>query len=112
MFSCLFQRRAGLASTGRVLRAFTSPRGSSSPSCTKNQVSETKIGVVDSRIDRLSVAQVRGGGDPHREIKMLLFPFLPEKWDSFIRETEDINTLRECVQILFNSRYGEKTPAL
>lgn len=30
-----------------------------------------------------------------------------EKWDSFIRETEDINTLRECVQILFNSRYGE-----
>lgn len=34
--------------------------------------------------------------------------FLAEKWDSFIRETEDINTLRECVQILFNSRYGEK----
>uniref|UniRef100_A0A8C7II29 GTF2I repeat domain containing 1 n=1 Tax=Oncorhynchus kisutch TaxID=8019 RepID=A0A8C7II29_ONCKI len=31
----------------------------------------------------------------------------PEKWDSFIRETEDINTLRECVQILFNSRYAE-----
>ncbi|XP_051552045.1 general transcription factor II-I repeat domain-containing protein 1-like isoform X6 [Myxocyprinus asiaticus] len=30
-----------------------------------------------------------------------------EKWDSFIRETEDINTLRECVQILFNSRYAE-----
>ncbi|KAG7248052.1 hypothetical protein CRUP_001920, partial [Coryphaenoides rupestris] len=29
------------------------------------------------------------------------------KWDSFIQETEDINTLRECVQILFNSRYGE-----
>lgn len=37
-----------------------------------------------------------------------LFLFCPtEKWDSFIRETEDINTLRECVQILFNSRYGE-----
>uniref|UniRef100_A0A803YKI3 GTF2I repeat domain containing 1 n=1 Tax=Meleagris gallopavo TaxID=9103 RepID=A0A803YKI3_MELGA len=29
------------------------------------------------------------------------------KWDSFIKETEDINTLRECVQILFNSRYAE-----
>uniref|UniRef100_A0A4W6CTJ0 GTF2I repeat domain containing 1 n=1 Tax=Lates calcarifer TaxID=8187 RepID=A0A4W6CTJ0_LATCA len=33
--------------------------------------------------------------------------FPAEKWDSFIRETEDINTLRECVQILFNSRYAE-----
>lgn len=32
---------------------------------------------------------------------------LIEKWDAFIKETEDINTLRECVQILFNSRYGE-----
>lgn len=32
---------------------------------------------------------------------------LIEKWDTFIKETEDINTLRECVQILFNSRYGE-----
>ncbi|XP_073430864.1 general transcription factor II-I repeat domain-containing protein 1 isoform X2 [Dendrobates tinctorius] len=30
-----------------------------------------------------------------------------EKWDSFIKETEDINALRECVQILFNSRYAE-----
>ncbi|XP_018408862.1 PREDICTED: general transcription factor II-I repeat domain-containing protein 1 [Nanorana parkeri] len=30
-----------------------------------------------------------------------------EKWDNFIKETEDINTLRECVQILFNSRYAE-----
>ncbi|KAM5180244.1 general transcription factor II-I repeat domain-containing protein 1 isoform 2-T2 [Mantella aurantiaca] len=30
-----------------------------------------------------------------------------DKWDSFIKETEDINTLRECVQILFNSRYAE-----
>uniref|UniRef100_A0A8C0KG52 General transcription factor II-I repeat domain-containing protein 1 n=1 Tax=Canis lupus dingo TaxID=286419 RepID=A0A8C0KG52_CANLU len=30
-----------------------------------------------------------------------------EKWDAFIKETEDINTLRECVQILFNSRYAE-----
>lgn len=103
MFSCLFQRRAGLASTGRVLRASTSPRGSSSPSCTKNQVSETKIGVVEGGL---------AAGDPRRETKMLLFPFLPEKWDSFIRETEDINTLRECVQILFNSRYGETAPAL
>lgn len=38
------------------------------------------------------------------------FSFLAEKWDSFIRETEDINTLRECVQILFNSRYGKECP--
>ncbi|KAM9320091.1 general transcription factor II-I repeat domain-containing protein 1-like [Gastrophryne carolinensis] len=30
-----------------------------------------------------------------------------EKWDRFIKETEDINILRECVQILFNSRYAE-----
>nr|XP_057944302.1 general transcription factor II-I repeat domain-containing protein 1 isoform X2 [Doryrhamphus excisus] len=42
--------------------------------------------------------------------KRLLFSIVhekAEKWDSFIRETEDINTLRECVQILFNSRYAE-----
>jgi hypothetical protein len=32
---------------------------------------------------------------------------LTEKWDMFLKDTEDINTLRECVQILFNSRYGE-----
>ena len=38
------------------------------------------------------------------------FFFVAEKWDSFIRETEDINTLRECVQILFNSRYGKEKP--
>uniref|UniRef100_A0A3Q3DBF5 GTF2I repeat domain containing 1 n=1 Tax=Hippocampus comes TaxID=109280 RepID=A0A3Q3DBF5_HIPCM len=40
--------------------------------------------------------------------KRLLFSIVhekSEKWDLFIRETEDINTLRECVQILFNSRY-------
>lgn len=37
---------------------------------------------------------------------------LIEKWDAFIRETEDINTLRECVQILFNSRYGEWAAAV
>lgn len=36
---------------------------------------------------------------------------LIEKWDAFIKDTEDINTLRECVQILFNSRYGEWAPA-
>ncbi|XP_075833522.1 general transcription factor II-I repeat domain-containing protein 1 isoform X10 [Microtus pennsylvanicus] len=30
-----------------------------------------------------------------------------QKWDAFIKEMEDINTLRECVQILFNSRYAE-----
>uniref|UniRef100_A0A3B5MUY2 Uncharacterized protein n=1 Tax=Xiphophorus couchianus TaxID=32473 RepID=A0A3B5MUY2_9TELE len=35
------------------------------------------------------------------------FSSVAEKWDSFIQETEDINTLRECVQILFNSRYAE-----
>ncbi|KFO27095.1 General transcription factor II-I repeat domain-containing protein 1 [Fukomys damarensis] len=29
-----------------------------------------------------------------------------DKWDTFIRDA-DINTLRECVQILFNSRFGE-----
>uniref|UniRef100_K7DZD1 GTF2I repeat domain containing 1 n=1 Tax=Monodelphis domestica TaxID=13616 RepID=K7DZD1_MONDO len=42
--------------------------------------------------------------------KRILFSIVhdkTEKWDSFIKETEDINTLRECVQILFNSRYGE-----
>uniref|UniRef100_A0A8C1XC00 GTF2I repeat domain containing 1 n=1 Tax=Cyprinus carpio TaxID=7962 RepID=A0A8C1XC00_CYPCA len=38
---------------------------------------------------------------------IIFFIACPEKWDSFIRETEDINTLRECVQILFNSRYAE-----
>ncbi|XP_038669707.1 general transcription factor II-I repeat domain-containing protein 1 isoform X4 [Scyliorhinus canicula] len=30
-----------------------------------------------------------------------------EKWNMYIKETEDINILRECVQILFNSRYAE-----
>lgn len=40
-------------------------------------------------------------------------PCVPiEKWDAFIKDTEDINTLRECVQILFNSRYGEWAPAI
>uniref|UniRef100_A0A803JHZ0 GTF2I repeat domain containing 1 n=1 Tax=Xenopus tropicalis TaxID=8364 RepID=A0A803JHZ0_XENTR len=42
--------------------------------------------------------------------KRLLFSIVhdkTDKWDSFIKETEDINTLRECVQILFNSRYAE-----
>ncbi|KAK6317385.1 hypothetical protein J4Q44_G00127850 [Coregonus suidteri] len=42
--------------------------------------------------------------------KRLLFSIVhekSEKWDLFIRDTEDINTLRECVQILFNSRYAE-----
>ncbi|XP_053563459.1 general transcription factor II-I repeat domain-containing protein 1 isoform X2 [Bombina bombina] len=42
--------------------------------------------------------------------KRILFSIVhdkTEKWDSFIKETEDINTLRECVQILFNSRYAE-----
>uniref|UniRef100_M3YXI8 GTF2I repeat domain containing 1 n=1 Tax=Mustela putorius furo TaxID=9669 RepID=M3YXI8_MUSPF len=42
--------------------------------------------------------------------KRILFSIVhdkSEKWDTFIKETEDINTLRECVQILFNSRYAE-----
>lgn len=42
--------------------------------------------------------------------KRLLFSIVhdkTDKWDTFIKETEDINTLRECVQILFNSRYAE-----
>ncbi|XP_056217917.1 general transcription factor II-I repeat domain-containing protein 1 isoform X5 [Falco biarmicus] len=42
--------------------------------------------------------------------KRILFSIVhdkTDKWDSFIKETEDINTLRECVQILFNSRYAE-----
>ncbi|NP_001082250.1 general transcription factor II-I repeat domain-containing protein 1 [Xenopus laevis] len=41
--------------------------------------------------------------------KHLLFSIVhdkTDKWDSFLRETEDINILRECVQILFNSRYA------
>ncbi|XP_031729977.1 general transcription factor II-I repeat domain-containing protein 1 isoform X2 [Anarrhichthys ocellatus] len=53
----------------------------------------------------------QGQGPPGIHIsKRLLFSIVhekSEKWDSFIRETEDINTLRECVQILFNSRYAE-----
>ncbi|XP_009574982.1 PREDICTED: general transcription factor II-I repeat domain-containing protein 1, partial [Fulmarus glacialis] len=49
----------------------------------------------------------------HRNVhssKRILFSIVhdkTDKWDSFIKETEDINTLRECVQILFNSRYAE-----
>ncbi|XP_069891666.1 general transcription factor II-I repeat domain-containing protein 1 isoform X4 [Dipodomys merriami] len=42
--------------------------------------------------------------------KRILFSIVhdkSEKWDAFLKDTEDINTLRECVQILFNSRYAE-----
>ncbi|XP_078404561.1 general transcription factor II-I repeat domain-containing protein 1 isoform X6 [Cetorhinus maximus] len=42
--------------------------------------------------------------------KRLLFSIIhdkAEKWNLYIKETEDINILRECVQILFNSRYAE-----
>ncbi|XP_007894636.1 general transcription factor II-I repeat domain-containing protein 1 isoform X3 [Callorhinchus milii] len=42
--------------------------------------------------------------------KWLLFSIVhdkAEKWNLYIKETEDINILRECVQILFNSRYAE-----
>ncbi|XP_068188271.1 general transcription factor II-I repeat domain-containing protein 1 isoform X3 [Antennarius striatus] len=61
-------------------------------------------------------SEERLAGDPGQSppgvhiSKRLLFSIVhekSEKWDSFIRETEDINTLRECVQILFNSRYAE-----
>ncbi|XP_018597600.1 general transcription factor II-I repeat domain-containing protein 1 isoform X2 [Scleropages formosus] len=61
--------------------------------------------------DRLGVPGDVGQSPPGLHVsKRLLFSIVhekSEKWDSFIRETEDINTLRECVQILFNSRYAE-----
>ncbi|KAL2095019.1 hypothetical protein ACEWY4_009738 [Coilia grayii] len=61
--------------------------------------------------DQIGIAGDLGQCPPSIHIsKRLLFSIVhekSEKWDSFIRETEDINTLRECVQILFNSRYAE-----
>ncbi|XP_061104750.1 general transcription factor II-I repeat domain-containing protein 1 isoform X2 [Conger conger] len=61
--------------------------------------------------ERLAVPGDRGHSPPGIHVsKRLLFSIVhekSEKWDTFIRETEDINTLRECVQILFNSRYAE-----
>ncbi|XP_036380516.1 general transcription factor II-I repeat domain-containing protein 1 isoform X2 [Megalops cyprinoides] len=61
--------------------------------------------------ERLAVPADRGHSPPGIHVsKRLLFSIVhekSEKWDTFIRETEDINTLRECVQILFNSRYAE-----
>lgn len=61
--------------------------------------------------DRIGLAGELGQSPPSIHVsKRLLFSIVhekSEKWDSFIRETEDINTLRECVQILFNSRYAE-----
>ncbi|XP_031427386.1 general transcription factor II-I repeat domain-containing protein 1 isoform X2 [Clupea harengus] len=61
--------------------------------------------------DQISIAGDLSQCPPSIHIsKRLLFSIVhekSEKWDSFIRETEDINTLRECVQILFNSRYAE-----
>lgn len=61
--------------------------------------------------DQLGISGDLGQCPPSVHIsKRLLFSIVhdkSEKWDSFIRETEDINTLRECVQILFNSRYAE-----
>ncbi|XP_066517041.1 general transcription factor II-I repeat domain-containing protein 1 isoform X2 [Hoplias malabaricus] len=61
--------------------------------------------------ERISLAGDLGQSPPSIHIsKRLLFSIVhekSEKWDAFIRETEDINTLRECVQILFNSRYAE-----
>ncbi|KAJ7996835.1 hypothetical protein DPEC_G00222640 [Dallia pectoralis] len=61
--------------------------------------------------ERIGVQGELGQSPPSIHVsKRLLFSIVhekSEKWDSFIRETEDINTLRECVQILFNSRYAE-----
>ncbi|KAG9341441.1 hypothetical protein JZ751_019251 [Albula glossodonta] len=61
--------------------------------------------------ERIAVPGDRGHSPPGIHVsKRLLFSIVhekSEKWDTFIRETEDINTLRECVQILFNSRYAE-----
>ncbi|XP_064208223.1 general transcription factor II-I repeat domain-containing protein 1 isoform X3 [Anguilla rostrata] len=61
--------------------------------------------------ERLAGPGERGHSPPGIHVsKRLLFSIVhekSEKWDTFIRETEDINTLRECVQILFNSRYAE-----
>ncbi|XP_046877037.1 general transcription factor II-I repeat domain-containing protein 1 isoform X3 [Hypomesus transpacificus] len=61
--------------------------------------------------ERIGLAGELGQSPPSIHVsKRLLFSIVhekSEKWDSFIRETEDINTLRECVQILFNSRYAE-----
>ncbi|XP_028823465.1 general transcription factor II-I repeat domain-containing protein 1 [Denticeps clupeoides] len=61
--------------------------------------------------ERVGMAAELGQSPPGVHVsKRLLFSIVhekSEKWDSFIRETEDINTLRECVQILFNSRYAE-----
>ncbi|KAI5608378.1 general transcription factor II-I repeat domain-containing protein 1 isoform X1, partial [Silurus asotus] len=61
--------------------------------------------------ERLALAGDVAQSPPSIHIsKRLLFSIVhekSEKWDAFIRETEDINTLRECVQILFNSRYAE-----
>ncbi|KAM4726398.1 general transcription factor II-I repeat domain-containing protein 1 isoform 2-T2 [Anableps anableps] len=71
--------------------------------------SSGKDGVNTDEPTRLPAEQ--GQSPPGIHIsKRLLFSIVhekSEKWDSFIRETEDINTLRECVQILFNSRYAE-----
>ncbi|XP_061596271.1 general transcription factor II-I repeat domain-containing protein 1 isoform X1 [Cololabis saira] len=73
-----------------------------------DKVSSLKDGNIDEPT-RLPGEQ--GQSPPGIHIsKRLLFSIVhekSEKWDSFIRETEDINTLRECVQILFNSRYAE-----
>ncbi|XP_028277412.1 general transcription factor II-I repeat domain-containing protein 1 [Parambassis ranga] len=68
-----------------------------------------KEGVSSDETTRLPGEQSQSPPGIHIS-KRLLFSIVhekSEKWDSFIRETEDINTLRECVQILFNSRYAE-----
>ncbi|KAM9846543.1 general transcription factor II-I repeat domain-containing protein 1 [Aulostomus maculatus] len=69
----------------------------------------TKDGTNSDETTRLPGEQGQSPAGIHIS-KRLLFSIVhekSEKWDSFIRETEDINTLRECVQILFNSRYAE-----
>uniref|UniRef100_A0A8C5K2W0 General transcription factor II I repeat domain-containing 1 n=1 Tax=Jaculus jaculus TaxID=51337 RepID=A0A8C5K2W0_JACJA len=74
---------------------------------------EPKVPVVQDFSDCCGQKPAGPGGPLIQNVhasKRILFSIVhdkSEKWDAFIKETEDINTLRECVQILFNSRYGE-----
>uniref|UniRef100_A0A3Q2GHA0 General transcription factor II-I repeat domain-containing protein 1-like n=2 Tax=Cyprinodon variegatus TaxID=28743 RepID=A0A3Q2GHA0_CYPVA len=89
---------ATLLSLGKDRLASWTDRGSSG-----------KDGASTDDLTRLPADQGQSPPGVHIS-KRLLFSIVhekSEKWDSFIRETEDINTLRECVQILFNSRYAE-----
>nr|XP_044999719.1 general transcription factor II-I repeat domain-containing protein 1 [Jaculus jaculus] len=74
---------------------------------------EPKVPVVQDFSDCCGQKPAGPGGPLIQNVhasKRILFSIVhdkSEKWDAFIKETEDINTLRECVQILFNSRYAE-----